>query len=400
MLLWIALALLTASVIAAIARPLLRPDEDDDASPASADLEVYRDQLAEIDRDVDRGLIAPAEAEAARVELSRRILQIAERNDANTKPNDVKNASGQPQTTRPLATTIAAVAAAAIPLVSVAIYLGVGAPSLPSQPFAERFAKSPDKSTISELVAKVEARLRDHPEDGKGWDVIAPVYMKLQRFADAKNAFAMARRILGDSPRRLAGFAEASIMAGNGVVTEDAKQAYETLLKQQPDHLEARFWLAQASEQDGNFKLADEKYRALLNDGPKDAPWRDYVVERLRVVAEKQGKPLNTKELAAMSGRKREGEPGPSQGQIAASQNMSPNERAAMIDQMVSGLAEKLKKDGSDLQGWLRLVKAYGVLGRQKEATKALADARGNFKNDAVSLKQLDALANELGLGS
>ena len=77
----------------------------------------------------------------------------------------------------------------ALPVASLALYLAYGAPGLPGQPLSERIATASDTMKPNDLVAKVEARLRDHPDDGTGWDVIAPVYYAMGRYADAAAAY-------------------------------------------------------------------------------------------------------------------------------------------------------------------------------------------------------------------
>ena len=159
--------------------------------------------------------------------------------------------------------------------------------------------------------------------------------------------------------------------------------------------------LAIAKEQDGQFQSAIEDWRALLDKAPEDAPWREMVEKKIatdeahlagKPVAEAEGTP--PQELGAQS------EKGPSASDVAAAQNMSPVERQAMIETMVGRLAAKLEQDGSDLSGWLKLVRAYSVLDRKDDAVKALGRAKTEFSGNAQALQQLDQLAAELGLKS
>jgi cytochrome c-type biogenesis protein CcmH len=280
-----------------------------------------------------------------------------------------------------------------VPLAILALYLTFGSPALPSRPHAER-ARAPEKATVAELVAQVEERLRAHPEDKQGWDVIAPVYLGLERYSDAADAFARAIRLLGETPKRLIGFgetpkrltvAEASILASNGIVTEAARHACERVVALEPASGPAHFWLALAKEQDGNLEAAAADYRALLADSPADAAWRSVVEARIAAIDRRLG-------------REPKVDGGGSASATAAA--MSGEERQAFVEQMVAGLAERLKKDGKDLQGWLRLARSYSALGRKSEASAALAEARTNFADDAKSLGEIEALAKSLGLGS
>lgn len=363
MLFWIVSAALTAGVILVLTRPLSASADDARDEPPAADLEVYRDQLREIDADAARGLLSAAEAEAARIEVSRRILALEDK------------AAGQPQAdaASPLATRASYAIAAAVPLIALALYVAQGSPGMPGRPAAERLAATPfGGSPINELIERVEARLREHPDDGQGWDVIAPVYFRLERFHDAAHAYTRAIALLGETPKRLAGVAEAKVMAQNGVVGEDARKAFERLIALEPDRPEARFWLAMAKEQDGNLAGAADDYRSLLAEAPQDASWRLLVEQRLAAVT------------AA-------GRPAPDDGAGTAEQRQ-------MIEAMVSGLAERLSKDGSDVAGWQRLLQSYTVLGRRDAALAALADARAALRANAEGLAEVEAFARNLGI--
>jgi cytochrome c-type biogenesis protein CcmH len=275
------------------------------------------------------------------------------------------------------------------PLLTLALYLANGSPGLPSYPVAGRAASPLEQAQVGDLVAKVEARLREHPEDGQGWDVIAPVYFKLGRFREAAAAYAAAARLEGETVRRLAGFAEASVLAADGIVGEEARVAYEKILKLEPGRPEPRFWLALAREQDGKLDAALADYKGLLADASADAPWRGAVESRIAEISRRLGGAAGAAEPR-----------GPSPSDVAAAEKLAPSDRARMISQMVDGLADRLKRDGRDLAGWLRLVNAYVVLDRKNDARAALAQARQHFPGDEQALSQLSALAQSLGLGS
>lgn len=379
MLLWIAFALMTAAALAAVLLPLARPARRDELD--SGALAVYRHQLEEIEDERTRGLVDNGEAAGARVEVARRLLASADRMDAQSPPPPL------PESKR---ATVALATAAAIPLFTLALYLTHGSPGLPSFPATARTQMPIERAQISDLVAKVEARLREHPEDGDGWDVIAPVYYKLERFRDAANAYARAARLKGETVRRLAGLAESAVLAADGIVTEEARAAYERILALEPGRPEPRFWLALAKEQDGKLEPALSDYRALLSGAPADAPWRAAVESRIADVGRR---------IAGVD-KPDPRAPGPSAEDIAAAEKLSPQDRTKMIAGMVDGLAERLKRDGRDLAGWQRLINAYAVLGRSQDARTALADARKNFPADAAAQAALAALAKTLGLDS
>lgn len=396
MLLWIGFAVLTAAVVAALLRPLFR-ETATVLDPAAADIAVYRDQMAEIAIDRERGLIADAEAEAARTEVARRLLAL-EHASGKARVGETTAAAGQAGSGQWPRSALAV--GAVVPLLAIALYLQLGSPQLPAQPHLARVAKPNDAANLDELVAKVEKRLRENPTDGQGWEVIAPVYLVQQRHMDAANAFARAISILGESPKRLAGLAEAHVLASNGMVNEPARLAYERLRVLEPQRLEPRFWLAFAKEQDGKTDAAAADYRSLLADAPADAPWRQMVEERLQhvtgnaaVAAPAQSPPVSGA-LPPAAG------PGPRQEDVDAASKMTPEQRAAMIEKMVEGLAARLKTNGKDLAGWINLVRAYTVMGRRSDAVAALAAARGQLAGDGAALAEIAALEKALGLGS
>jgi cytochrome c-type biogenesis protein CcmH len=375
MLLWLSFALMTAAVLAAVLAPLGRAARRQ--QPDAGALAVYRHQLEEIDAERSRGLLEEGEAAAARNEVSRRLLASA--------PPAQSAASLLPSRA-----SVALVVALLAPALTLALYLAHGSPGLPSHPFAGHPQLALERAQIGDLIAQVEARLRQHPEDGEGWDVIAPVYFKLERYRDAANAYARAARLKGESVRRLAGFAEATVIAADGIVTEEARSAYEKILKLEPDRIEPRFWLALAKEQDGRLEEALADYKGLLAAAPADAPWRPTVEGRIADVSRR---------LAGAQGPDARGK-APSAEDVAAAEKLTPQQRSEMIAQMVEGLARRLERDGRDLAGWQRLINAYAVLGRGADARKALAEARKNFLSDQQALAALAALAKSLGLDS
>jgi cytochrome c-type biogenesis protein CcmH len=375
MLLWIAFALLTAAVLAAVLAPLGRRSAVEPAD--SGAVEVYRHQLMELEAEQARGHVEESEAAAARLEISRRLLVSASQSERAPLAAAVVERRA-----------VAVAVAVLVPALTLGLYLTYGSPGMPSYPIDARANAPLESAQVGELVAKVEARLRAHPEDGEGWDVIAPVYLRLGRFRDAADAFDRASRLKGESVKRLAGLAEASVLGADGIVTEEARLAYEKVLKLEPGRADARFWLALAKEQDGRLAEAVTDYQALLAESPAEAPWRAAVEQRIAEVSRR------------LSGAQPAPSRGPTAEDVAVAEKLSPADRARMIAGMVDGLAQRLKRDGRDLAGWLRLVNAYAVLGRKDEALAALADARKTFGGDEKALAELAALAKSLGLGS
>ena len=278
MLFWVIAAILTLGASLAVLLPLAGGAKGTSAS-SDHDLEVYRDQLSELDRDVARGLIQPAEAEEARAEIARRILRLDNAGPADT-------AAGR----RPsMATRLVATAAVlAVPLVSWGLYSQLGSPDLPSQPLSERLAKNPADSSVDELVARAEAHLAANPSDGRGWDVLAPVYLRMQRFSDAAAAYRNAIRLDGDSAARQAGLGEAIANAAGGIVSADAQTAFEAALKLDPANPKASFYLAMGLAQEGRNDEAAAAWRKMLGTLPQDSPWRGAVEQALAAIRQAQ----------------------------------------------------------------------------------------------------------------
>jgi cytochrome c-type biogenesis protein CcmH len=382
-LLWVILAGLTAAVLFFLLRPLAGGVGTMPAREAF-NAAVYRDQLNEIESDLARGLIGEAEAEAARLEVARRLLA------ADTKERE----SGDAATSSPARAALIGVALA-LPLAALGLYLLYGSPQLPDQPLSARLQDPASEQNPAALVARVEARLRAHPEEGEGWDVIAPVYLSARRYGDAADAYARAIQLLGPSAQRLSGYGQALVLERGGVVSEEARKSLEQALALNATLVEPRILIAIAKEQDGQFAAAIEDWRRLLERKGADDAWRAMVEKRIaNAEAHLSGNP------PAEAGAPQTGNRGPSAADIAAAENMSTADRQAMVEQMVQRLATRLERQGDDLGGWLRLVRAYTVLDRKDDALKALARAKSQFTGNAQAIEQLDALAAELGLKS
>ncbi|TRC97430.1 c-type cytochrome biogenesis protein CcmI [Mesorhizobium sp. WSM4303] len=375
MLFWVIAAILTLGASLAVLLPLTGGGKGASSS-SDHDLEVYRDQLAELDRDASRGLIQPAEAEEARAEIARRILRLG-----NTSQAD---AAGTRQPSR-AARLVATSAVLVVPLLSWGLYSQVGSPDLPSQPLAERLAKNPADSSVDELVARAEAHLAANPSDGRGWDVLAPIYLRLQRFSDAVTAYRNAIRLDGDTAAREAGLGEAIANAAGGIVSADAQSAFEQALRLDPANPKASFYLAMALAQEGRLAEATAAWQKMLGLLPQDSPWRGAVQQALADAANR----------SAASG---EPATGPDAAAVDAASSMAPQDRQAMIDTMVAGLDEKLRQNPRDTEGWMRLIRSYVVLGKADAARDALHRGIAVFGADSEEAKKFTALAASLGL--
>ncbi len=390
--LYLILALMTAAAIFAVLWPLSRRPKDEAAG--AHDVAVYRDQLDEIERDRAAGLIAPSEAEAARVEISRRLLAAAEAAAMPGAKADAKTGDKAvaPQVWR--RRVAALIALVLLPALSAALYVRWGSPQIPGAPLAGRHNAPLENRSIESMVAQVEAHLEKNPNDGQGWQVVAPVYMRMGRFNDAVRARAQTIRLLGSSAEREADLGEAQVAAGNGIVTADAKATFERALKADPNNVKAQYFTGLAAEQDGKPEEAARIWRAMLASAPADAPFRPLLQRSLARVQPDGPAP----EQKAQVVEPKAPQPGPTQEDMAAAQQLTPEQRQEMIRGMVDRLAERLQADASDFEGWLRLVRAYSVMGDRDKAREAVQSARNTIGEDAEKRKRLDDLAKGLGI--
>jgi cytochrome c-type biogenesis protein CcmH len=366
---WVTAGLLTIAAILAVLLPLTR--KAGDAEPAERhDLEVYKDQLAEVDRDAARGALSSAEAEEARVEISRRILKLGEAAHAPTRRGSN------------FSRVVGLAAVLSVPLVAWGFYGAIGSPDLPAQPLQARLDADPADSSVDELVARAEAHLAANPDDGRGWDVIAPVYLRLGRPDASVIAYRNAIRLAGATAQREAGLGEALTQLANGAINDEASAAFERALKLEPGHAKSIFYLATADAQQGRFEAATDRWTVLLASLPADSPWRQPTERALSEVSAELAKAGNA--------------PGPTQDDIDAAAAMPAEDQKVMIEGMVAGLDAKLRENPDDGEGWQRLVRSYVVLGRKDDAQAALD--RGLKALDGGAADALAGLATSLGL--
>lgn len=352
---WLVFAVMTAAAIFAVLVPLARSREVA-ARSSGSDLAVYKDQLAEIGRDRHVGLIGEAEAEAARIEVSRRLIAAADQ----ASPDFGSSLRRR---------RIAAVAAIVlVPLVAAATYGTRGRPDYPGQPLAGRVRETPAERDLATLIGRVEAHLAANPGDGRGWEILGPIYARLGRGADAITARANALRLLGPTADREADLAEARVLEAQGQVTAEAKAGFERAIAIEPNHPKASYFVGLAAEQAGRPDEARAVWTRLAQAAPPGAPWLA---------------PIQS-EIVRLGGT-----PPPAPATPSATD----------IRGMVDGLAARLAADGSDFEGWLRLVRSYAVLGDGARARQAATEARHHFAAEAEKITRLDALVRELGLG-
>lgn len=370
MLFWIVAAVLTLCACLAVLLPAMRV-RGRAVADADHDLEVYQDQLGELERDAARGVIDAVEAEQARAEIGRRIIKLAaERKQAGS------GGSGR------LGRIVATIAVLAVPVASWGIYAAIGSPNLPAQPLQARLEKNPADSSMQELVARAEGHLAANPEDGRGWEVLAPIYFRMGRYNDAVVAYRNAMRLQGVTAAREIGLGEAIAANAGGMITTEAQAAFERALEIEPDNAKARFLLATGFAQEGRTKEAETMLRTMLDGLAADSPWRGAVGQA----------------LAQLGVEADPARPGPSADDMEAAALMSDNDRAQMIENMVAGLDQRLRDNPQDAEGWRRLVQSYVVLGRMEDAGDALKRGVEALGDEGEAAGNLVAFAAERGV--
>ncbi len=354
---WAAFAVMTGAVVLGVLWPLSRARASSVRAP---DIAFYHSQIEEIERDLSLGLLTPEDADAAKAEAARRLLQ-------QSGTDDMQGSS------RTAVRAAALFALIAIPALTLSLYSMLGNPDAPDLPLEARVDEREGNAELMSAIGKIEQHLAANPDDGRGWDIIGPVYMKLGRYEEAARAFGNAGRLLGDTPDRLVAQGESLVYAAQERVTPQAAEIFEKALNLREGHPVAYFYLALAREQMGDKDGALEAYTNLARGTPPDAPWQ--VAVRARIVA--------------LGGRI---------DMLEAVQNAMPSEQQAMIRGMVEQLAGRLEQDGNDAEGWLRLIRSYSVLRETDLAKAALAKARAALAKNAEGLARVNALADELGL--
>jgi len=375
MLLWLIFGVMTAAAIAAVLVPLVRGRVE---VPSNPDIAVYRDQLDEVDRDVSAGLIGNKEAEAARVEISRRLLAAADY--AGATALDSASAKGF----RPY---FVAAALLLLPAGAAALYLKLGSPEL-TVTSAAGIVQSENSTDIENLIARVEAHLQKNPEDGRGWEVLAPVYMQVGRYSDSASAWRRTLALLGESADRQANLGEALMAEANGVVTVAAKAAFIRSVTLDNSIVSARYYLGRAAEQDGKRDEAAQIWRDLIAGAPAGAHWvKDVRAALDRIESNSAAAASSTGAQIAAPIDQPSG-----QQQAATTRGMSAGSPPSQhdgdaIQGTINRLAERLKTSGSDPEGWVMLTRSYASLGEKEKAAEAIRDARAALAGDEARLQ-------------
>lgn len=364
--LWAIFALLTGVAVFAVLWPLAKPVRN----AASPDIAFYRAKLDEIQRDAELADISSQDAEAAKTEAARQLLAAAEKDQIAHR---TKSSAAR---LRPR--VVALIALIFVPSLALGLYAALGHPNWPDEPLEARLNAPAEKMDLNAAIARVEAHLAQHPEDGLGYEVLVPAYLHLGRIEDAVHAAQMALQKLGNSPGRLTAYGETLVFANSGIVTEEARKLFAQAVALGPAPPKALFYLGLADSQENDKAGARSYWQKLLTQSPSNAPWRSDLEAR----------------LAALDNE------APPADQAAAIAAMPPAEREAAIHTMIDSLAARLAENGQDIEGWLRLVRAYKVINEPEKARAALATARRDFGSNPAATARIDALAHELGLNS
>ncbi len=379
---WLVAAALTALALLPLLRTLLRPPPPLEGAAEFA-RGVYAAQVAEIERDLKRGILSDDQARAARAEVGRRLLSVADEAAVATKAG----ISAKPAQRTALVVTLL------LPLAALGVYLPLGQPNLPAVPFATRPPEAPVPPQVMEAVAKLEAALKDNPDDVGAWGLLAQTYGAMSRPADAVNAWRQVLRLSPDDNGSVKGaLAEALTVAADGVVGEEAVRLFTEAVAADPMDARARYYLGMARIQAGDIRGALDRWTALVADSPADAPWLPTVRARIHDAATQVGldpiaitpspKPASAPPPPVAPGGGGAA-PALSPEQMQAMAGMSQQDQQATINSMVDGLQAKLKDNPGDADGWMRLARAREVQGNLDAARDAL---RGAVKADPTRL--------------
>ncbi len=378
--LWIVFAAMTAAALALILVPMWRRGGAT-ADRSAYDVEVYRDQLKELDRDLERGLIDVDGADAARAEIGRRLLAADAAGQRGREPI--------PGTQR--RTWITGGLVLAIPAMAAVTYGFLGAPGLPGRPAAERqAAPSLDPATRQAvMIARLGERLQQSPDDAEAWTQLGVMLMSARRYEAAAEAIGHASELTPGSAQRMARYGEALVFAAQGAVGATARGVFDSALSIDARDPRARFYLGMADYQAGWRQAALERWRALDAESPADAQWREPLRAQIARLAQELGEAPKPRGAEA---------PGPSAEDVEAASRMSGDDRQAMIRSMVARLAERLAETPDDADGWIRLGRSYKVLGEAAKSRAAYAKAAALRSDDITVLSSYVAsIANAAG---
>ncbi len=346
---WIIAGLLIVVALLALLKPLLRasPENMDEGESVVA---VFRRQLTNLDTEIAQGRLTADEAAAVRAEITRRMLAAADQKTQNSRPPVLGSAASSWRI------CVAVGIAALLPAAALAIYSAVGAPAAIERGGSAAAAApaADDRAKLAAAAEQLKARLQQEPGHVEGWVLLARTFASLERYSEARSAYSQAIALAPKEPRLHAELGELLVLAAGGDVSAEAEAEFAKA----GDDPRARFYGAEAALQRGDREAAKATLRALLATAPAEATWRKVVQDRLAEIAPGEQPPAGKAS-------------GPTAQDLAAAQSMSPEERQAMIRSMVDRLAARLEQNPNDKDGWIRLARAYDVLGETEKAQAA-----------------------------
>lgn len=362
---WLVFAALTAVAAGFILWPFFRK-RSATRPRAVLDLAIYRDQLRELARDRENGLISNDEAAAAEAEIGRRMLKASD----DAAAGDGATAHAAPDD-RPVRPTLAVLVAFASVAAALLLYLAIGQPNMRDQPLATRQAElartaGDSRAALESRAADLSRQVESDPRDLESWLQLGRTQAALGRHQESVEAYRHARALNPDSSEIASALAESLVLASDGVVVPEAKSLFERVHAQLPQEPRSRYYLALAAAQAGKPREALDQWIALAKDSRPDAPWMETVAARIQETAKELGiDPLTV----LPSGRSS----APSDADAIA--KLPPAEREARIRGMVERLAARLENEPNDLDGWLMLGRSYRMLGEDTKSASAYAHA-------------------------
>lgn len=386
---WAVAAGLLVLVSVPMVRALVRRDRSVTKS-AELDMGVYKDQLAEVERDLARGVLGTAEAEAARTEVARRLLAADKRAQGET------GSGGRGPAAVGLLVLLLSLSGA------VWLYTTIGQPGLPDLPLQARMDAAKDARDArpdqiaaeatapplnvevdpnhADLVAQLRTAVEQNPNDPNGLRLLADNEARLGNLVDARKAQERLMVVLADDarPDDFVNLGEIMILAAGGYVSPQAEQALVKALNADPRNPRARYYSGLSLAQTGRPDVAYRMWAGLLEEGPSDAPWIPLIQSQIGRVARAAGIPLTDSTAT-----------GPTAEDVENATQMTDTDRQDMIRGMVAGLAERLATDGGTPAEWARLIRAYGVLGETAQANAIWLEAEQTFAQNAAAMSVL-----------
>jgi len=400
---WAAAAVISIAVTLIVATPLLRAGQRiGGAARARYDLAVFRDQLKEVERDQETGLLSPTEAIAAKGEIERRMLRAVDGDvDALEAPDEEAT---PPASAAAFPLALGIVVAGAV----IALYLNTGQPGMGDAPLSLRTdlqtaARGPAQASGgadgAAMQAQLRQRLADNPNDMAGWVTLARTERVLGNHPEAVRAFERAIELAGRNATAdlIADYGEAQVFEAFGTVSPRAIETFENALEKDPGEIKSRFYIAEGRAQSGDYAGAIALWRGLTADAPPDAPWVGEVRARIANAAMKgnimpmQVQPErpsgNARPASGLSGAIA-GEAAPTADDVQAVQEMAPQDQTAFIRSMVQRLADKMEENPDDVDGWLRLGRAYQVLEDQEKSKAAFGQAKRRLEEILANIPE------------